>query len=79
MLDQIKALKVEVEAFKANHTAFGGVEASLILVRQLATAPSRFRDPTMIVSALRRLADDARCSNHPRTAEFVAILRQTRP
>lgn len=79
MLEQIKTLKAEVEALKANHTASSGVEASLMLVRQLASAPSRLRDHAMIVSALQRLADDARCSHHPRAAEFEAILRQTRP
>ena len=33
----------------------------------------------MISSALPTLADQARCAGHPKSAEFEAMLRQTRP
>jgi hypothetical protein len=66
-------------ALKAAHPTSGGVSASLQLVRQLASAPTRFKDPSMILSALQSLADEARCANDPKAAEYEAILRQTRP
>lgn len=48
-------------------------------VRQLSSAPTRFRDPPSIMAALQKLADDARTSGHTQAAEFEAILRQCRP
>lgn len=71
-------MKEEVQALKGNRTATGGVDAALQFVRQLASAPPRLRDPTMISSALQTLADQARCADHPNAAKFEAILRQTR-
>ena len=66
--------------FKASTgSGTGGVAASLQLVRQLASAPCRLRDPTLILAALQTLADEARCLNDPKAAEYEAILRQTRP
>lgn len=55
------------------------MEASLAVVRQLASAPYRFRDPSAIMAALQKLADDARTTGHGQAAEYEAILRQCRP
>ena len=33
----------------------------------------------MILSAIQHLSDIARCTNHPKSAEYEAILRQVRP
>lgn len=79
--DQLKALKAEIELLKMNRSDTGGrgEEAALQLVRQLASAPARLRDPTMILSALQSLSDVARCDQHPRAPEYEAILRQSRP
>lgn len=54
------------------------VEASSSQVRQFASAPTRFRDPSPILAALQKLADDARTTGHAKSAEYEAILRQTR-
>ena len=75
----MKALKAEIEVFKAVRPDPGGEPAALQLVRQLASAPAKLRDPTMILSALQNLSDVARCNNHSRSAEYEVILRQTRP
>ena len=77
--DQVKALQKELAELKAAQSKTGGVPASLQLVRQLASSPARLRDPSMILSALQTLADEARCANDPKAAEYEAILRQTRP
>lgn len=47
-------------------------------VRQLASAPTRFRDPSAILGALQKLADDARTTKHAKAAEYEAVLRQSR-
>lgn len=73
--DELKALKAEVEALKSSRAASGGIDAALQL---LASAPAHLCDPTMIRCG-EMLSDAVRCSNHPQTAEFEAILRQTRP
>lgn len=75
----MKALQTEIEVLKTNRADPGGEQAALHLVRQLASAPAKLRDPTMILSALQNLSDVARCNNHPRAPEYEAILRQTRP
>jgi hypothetical protein len=72
-------LKEEVQALRANRSPQDGVDAALQFVRQLASSPVTLRDPTMISAALQTLADQARCASHPKSAEFEAILRQTRP
>lgn len=79
MTEQLEALRAEIEALKTNRPVSGRVDAALQLVRQLASAPARLRDPTMISSALQNLSDEARCVSDPKTAEYEAILRQTRP
>ena len=77
MGDQIKALKAELDNLKAQSNTVS-VEASLARVRQLASSPVRFRDPSAIVAALQKLADDARTTNHEKAAEYEAVLRQSR-
>jgi len=67
-----------LETLKAQSTAVS-VEASLAQVRQLASAPTRFRDPSAILAAIQKLADDARTTGHEKAAEYEAILRQSRP
>jgi len=67
-----------LEALKTKTSAVS-VEASLAVVRQLASAPSAFKDPSAMMAALQKLADDARTTGHAKTAEYEAILRQTRP
>lgn len=71
-------MKKEVDELKLKTTAVN-VEASLENVRQLASSPTRFREPHSIMLAIQKLADDARVSSHPRAKEFEAILRQVRP
>jgi hypothetical protein len=75
---QLQQLRQEVETLKAQATAVN-VETSLAQVRQLASAPTRLRDPSAIMAALQKLADDARTVGHDKAAEFEAILRQVRP
>ncbi|KAK3745186.1 hypothetical protein QZH41_008385, partial [Actinostola sp. cb2023] len=76
---QILQLRQDLETLKAQSTAVS-VEASLAQVRQLASAPTRFRDPSAILAAIQKLADDARTTGHEKAAEYdEAILRQSRP
>ncbi len=72
-------LKEEVQTLRATRPPQDGVEAALQFVRQLASTSLTLGDPTMISSALQALANQARCASHPKSAEFEAILRQTRP
>jgi hypothetical protein len=77
--DQLTALKAELELLKTQCPNTGGEETALQSVRQLASAPFHLRNPNMILSAIQHLSDVARCNNHPRSAEYEAILRQVRP
>ncbi|CAB3993774.1 Hypothetical predicted protein, partial [Paramuricea clavata] len=77
--DQLTALKAELELLKTQCPNTGGEEAALQSVRQLACTPFHLCDPTMILSVIQNLSDVARCNNHPRSAEYEAILRQVRP
>ena len=56
IIDQLKALQAEVKALK-EHNPADTVDAALQNVRQLASAPTRLRDPSMIAAALQILAD----------------------
>ena len=79
----LKTLQEEIKTLKASGPAPGGVCGVSCpctgLVRQLVGAPKHMRDPHMIMSAVQQLADEAKTSADPKTAEYEAILRQCRP
>lgn len=77
MANQLRLFKIELETLKTQAKTVN-VEASLAHVRQLASSPVRFRDPSAILAALQKLADDARTTSHPKAAEYEAVLRQSR-
>lgn len=78
MSTQIDRLKQELKTLLVQSTAIC-VETLLAQVRQLASTPTRFRGPSAILAALRKLADHARVTTNEKVAECEATLRQIRP
>ncbi|XP_032238852.1 uncharacterized protein LOC116618839 [Nematostella vectensis] len=72
--EQIKALQAQLAVLNAAKTDKGGVPAAFQLVRQLASAPPRLRDPAMIMNALQNLADEARYCSDTKAAQYEVVL-----